>query len=88
MLAGGWKLQVAKEPNKTWLFDLSTDPTERQELSKARPEKLREMQAIMAQLDGQMMKPTWPSLISGAFYIDHPGGQKAKPSDEYIYWEN
>lgn len=88
VLAGGWKLQVAKEPNKTWLFDLSTDPTERQELSKARPEKLREMQAIMAQLDGQMMKPTWPSLVSGAFYIDHPGGQKAKPSDEYIYWEN
>lgn len=46
------------------------------------------MQAILAQLDGQMVKPAWPSLVSGAFYIDHPGGQKAKPSDEYIYWDN
>lgn len=88
VLAGGWKLQVAQEPNRTWLFDLSTDPTERHDLSKARPEKLRELQATLAQLDGQMVKPAWPSLISGAFYIDHPGGQKPKPSDEYVYWDN
>jgi arylsulfatase A-like enzyme len=88
VLAGGWKLQVAQEPNRTWLFDLGADPTERHDLSKTRPEKLKEMQAILAQLDGQMVKPAWPSLISGAFYIDHPGGQKVKPSDEYVYWDN
>ena len=88
VLAGGWKLQVAQEPNRTWLFDLSTDPTERHDLSKARPDKLRELQATLAQLDGQMTKPAWPSLVSGAFYIDHPGGQTPKPSDEYVYWDN
>lgn len=88
VLAGGWKLQVAKEPNKIWLFDLSSDPTERHDLSKSRPDKVRELQAVLAQLDGQMQKPAWPSLVSGAFYIDHPGGQKAKPSDEYVYWDN
>jgi arylsulfatase A-like enzyme len=88
VLAGGWKLQVAQEPNRTWLFDLSTDPTERHDLSRARPDKLRELQAVLAQLDGQMQKPAWPSLVSGAFYIDHPGGQRAKPSDEYVYWDN
>jgi len=88
VMAGGWKLQVAQEPNKIWLFDLNTDPTERRDLAKSRPDKVKEMQAILAQLDSQMVKPAWPSLISGAFYIDHPGGQKVKASDEYVYWDN
>lgn len=88
VLAGGWKLQAAREPNKVWLFDLSTDPTERHDLSKARPDKVRELQATLAQLDSQMAKPSWPSLLSGAIYIDHPGGQRPKKDDEYIYWDN
>ena len=88
VLSGGWKLQVAQEPNRVWLFDLANDPTERRDLSKARPDKVRELQAILAQLDAQMVKPAWPSLLSGAIYVDHPGGQPAKPSDEYVYWDN
>ncbi|WP_066685207.1 sulfatase-like hydrolase/transferase [Caulobacter sp. CCH9-E1] len=88
VMAGGWKLQVAQEPNKIWLFDLANDPTERRDLAKARPDKVRELTAILAQLDSQMVKPAWPSLLSGAIYIDHPGGQPSKASDEYIYWDN
>ncbi len=88
VMAGGWKLQVAQEPNKVWLFDLANDPTERRDLAKARPDKVRELTAILAQLDSQMVKPAWPSLLSGAIYIDHPGGQPSKASDEYIYWDN
>ncbi|MCK5909121.1 MAG: sulfatase-like hydrolase/transferase [Caulobacter sp.] len=88
VMAGGWKLQVAREPNKVWLFDLANDPTERRDLAKARPDKVRELTAILAQLDSQMVKPAWPSLLSGAIYIDHPGGQPSKASDEYIYWDN
>lgn len=88
VMAGGWKLQVAQEPNKVWLFDLANDPTERRDLAKVRPDKVRELTAILAQLDSQMVKPAWPSLLSGAIYIDHPGGQPSKASDEYIYWDN
>ena len=88
VMAGGWKLQVAQEPNKVWLFDLANDPTERRDLAKARPDKVRELTAILAQLDSQMVKPAWPSLLSGAIYIDHPGGRPSKASDEYIYWDN
>lgn len=88
VMAGGWKLQVAQEPNKVWLFDLANDPTERRDLAKARPDKVRELTAILAQLDSQMVKPAWPSLLSGAIYIDHPGGQPSNASDEYIYWDN
>lgn len=88
VLAGGWKLQVAQEPNRIWLFDLANDPTERRDLSKARPDKVRELRAVLAELDGQMAKLAWPSLLSGAIYVDHPGGVPAKPSDEYVYWDN
>jgi arylsulfatase A-like enzyme len=88
VMAGGWKLQVSQEPNKVWLFDLAADPTERRDLSKARPDKVRELTAILAQLDSQMAKPAWPSLLSGAIYIDHPSNQSPKPSDEYVYWDN
>lgn len=88
VMAGGWKLQVAQEPNKVWLFDLTNDPTERRDLAKDRPDKVRELTAILAQLDSQMVKPAWPSLLSGAIYIDHPGGRPSKASDEYIYWDN
>lgn len=88
VMAGGWKLQVAQEPNKVWLFDLSNDPTERRDLAKARADKVRELTAILAQLDAQMAKPAWPSLLSGAIYVDHPSGRLPKPSDEYVYWDN
>ena len=42
LLKDGWKLQVAQEPAKTWLFDLNTDPTERTNLAEQRPDKVRE----------------------------------------------
>lgn len=88
VLAGGWKLQVAQEPDKVWLFDLSSDPTERHDLSKVRPDKVRELQGVLAGLDRQMARPGWPSLLSGAIYLDHPGGVPAKAEDEYVYWDN
>lgn len=88
VLAGGWKLQVAREPDKVWLFDLSSDPTERHDLSGVRPDKVRELQGILAKLDKQMAPPAWPSLLSGAIYLDHPGGVPARAGDEYVYWDN
>ena len=88
VMAGGWKLQIAEEPKTTWLFDLNTDPTERRDLSAARPDKVRELSALLAQLDGQMAKPLWPSLLSGPIAIDHPLGVREKPGDAYVYWDN
>lgn len=88
LLKDGWKLQVAQEPAKTWLFDLNTDPTERTNLAEQRPDKVRELSAALAELDGQMAQPLWPSVLSGAIPIDHPLGVADKPTDEYVYWDN
>jgi arylsulfatase A-like enzyme len=44
VMADGWKLVYDEERSRTELFDLSTDPHERIDLSAERPEILRELQ--------------------------------------------
>ena len=88
VLAGSWKLQVAERPAKSWLFDLAADPTEQVDLAAKHPDKVRELKALLAAYDAEMVKPAWPSLIEGAIDIDHPLGVPEQPDDEYVYWEN
>jgi arylsulfatase A-like enzyme len=38
--AGDWKLQVSKRPDKIWLFNLATDPTEQVNLASREPRAL------------------------------------------------
>ena len=61
VLAGGWKLQVSERPNKVWLFHLDEDPTERVDLAAKNPDKVRELKAVLAAYDAEMVKPAWPS---------------------------
>ena len=88
ILAGDWKLQVSERPQKTWLFDLASDPTERNELSKARPEKLAELSAILEAHEGQMVAPLWPALVEGSVAVDHSLAEPMLDGDEYVYWAN
>ena len=88
LLAGEWKLQVSERPKKEWLFNLKNDPTERNNLAGAMPDKVREIKAALATIDAQQAKPLWPALLEGPVRIDHPLGFPTKPDDEYIYWAN
>jgi arylsulfatase A-like enzyme len=87
-ISGDWKIQTLDQRNKTWLYNLATDPTEKVDLSAKEPAKVAELKALMAAQDKQFVKPMWPSLLSGAIPIDHPLGVPDKPDDEYIYWAN
>ena len=88
VLAGGWKLQVAERPDKTWLFHVDEDPTEQIDLSQKNLDKVRELEALLAAHEAEMVKPAWPSLIAAAIDVDHPLGVPERPDDEYVYWEN
>jgi arylsulfatase A-like enzyme len=88
LIADGYKLQVAERPNKTWLFDLTADPTEQTNLADHEPERVETLRALLAAKDAEMVAPLWPSLIEGPFYIDHPLGVPDRPDDEYVYWAN
>lgn len=89
LLSGGWKLQTSERPKKNWLYNLGTDPTERNNLAEAEPEKLAEMMAALAKVDGEQSEPAWPALIEAPIMIDRPlGGAPRGPEDEYVFWAN
>jgi len=87
-LVDGWKLNVSDPPGRTWLFDMSVDPTEQRDLSSERPDKLAELQAALAQHNAAQAAPSWPSQIAIPINIDKDLSQPDAPDDEYIYWSN
>ncbi len=88
VLDGDWKLQSSEAQKKVWLYNLAIDPTEQHELSKSEQARTATMLNMLKQQDADSAKPGWPSLLRGPIYIDHPGGVKAKPGEEYILWDN
>jgi arylsulfatase A-like enzyme len=88
ILADDWKLQVSEHPKQTWLFDLTADPTERRNLADQLPDKRRELEALLASHEAEMVLPSWPSLIEGPIPVDHPLGEQPDPSGEWVYWAN
>jgi arylsulfatase A-like enzyme len=88
ILVDGWKLQVQDRPPKQWLYDLTSDPTERRNLAASRLDKVTALSAVLAEHEKQMVKPSWPSLIEAPIPVDRPLGVPAKPDDEYATWAN
>lgn len=84
---GKYTLQVSKYPDKVWLFDLSKDPTERINLAPFMPEKVKELKAVLAGIDKDMMKPAWPAAQRNRVDVDgfaaETGGDQ-----EWVSWAN
>jgi arylsulfatase A-like enzyme len=85
---GDWKLQVSHNPPRVWLFDLASDPIERNDLFAQRADIVRRLRAELAAHDGQMAKPLWPALLEEPIRIDVPADAPWKPGQEYVYWPN
>ena len=87
-IVDGWKLNVSNPPGRTWLFDLRADPTEQNDLSAERPEKVAELQKALADHNAEQNPSRWPSGGSFAINIDKDLSIADAPDDEYIYWSN
>jgi uncharacterized sulfatase len=87
-LVRGWKLNVSNPPGRVWLYDLAADPTEQNDLSEERPDKLAELQAALAAHNAEQAPPLWPSRAAFAINIDKDLSVPDAPDDEYIYWSN
>jgi len=87
-LVDGWKLNMSAPPGRSWLFDISADPTEQRDLASDRPDKLAQLQAALAQHNAGQAAPSWPSQASIPVNIDKDLSQPDAPDDEYIYWSN
>ena len=88
VLHEGWKLIKADLPNKKWLFNLNEDPTERNNLDKAKPKKLSQLENLLTLHNAEQAEPLWPSVLDWPQLIDKHGGQDYEEGDEYIYWPN
>ncbi|WP_291048335.1 sulfatase [Hyphomonas sp.] len=86
--AGGWKLQVNGRQNKSWLFDLKSDPTEQTNLAASEPEKLAELQALIDAHWKDARQPLYPYTIESPIKIDHTLADPYVEGEEYIYWPN
>ncbi len=71
-LVGEWKLYINEKNKKIFLFNLSKDPGELQNLASVYPEKTNELQGILKRWEQeQTVKPLWPS--GGNVQIDVNG---------------
>lgn len=86
--AGDWKLQVDGRQDKSWLFDLATDPTEQNNLVETRPEKAAELLALLTAHHADSVGPLYPHKLASAIPIDKTNVDDIEPSDEYVIWPN
>ena len=87
-LKEGWKLQMDELQEKTWLFDLNTDPTEQNNLVLSHPAMANEMKTILKKHLSEQSPALWPALLDAPVYIDKTLKDKRLAEDEYIYWPN
>lgn len=85
---GDWKMAVVPQINKTWLFNMDTDPGEQVDLSEQEPEKVAEMMSLLAQHNAEMVEPLWDSVGASSINVDKHLRQEMTPEDTYIYWSN
>ena len=86
--SGGWKLQVNGRQQKSWLFNLATDPTEQNNLAASEPEKLAEMQALIDAHWKDAREPLYPYTIESPIKIDNTLAEEYVEGEEYVYWPN
>jgi arylsulfatase A-like enzyme len=83
-----WKMSVADRPDKVWLYNLTTDPTEQTNLADSMPAKVGELQALLDAHNAEQVEPIWPSVLQDYVTIDKTDEEVLFPEDEYIYWPN
>lgn len=86
--SGDWKLQVTERPKQDWLYDLATDPLEKNNLAAREPQRVAAMKAQLANWEQAQRKPMWPSLAEGPIPIDKTLKQPQAADDVYIYYAN
>jgi len=87
---GEWKVQVAGNPNKKWLFNLKEDPAEHNNLADVAGYEniLYDMVDHLNKVAATQREPIWPSITETAIHIDKLFEHNETLEDEYVYWPN
>ena len=79
---------VSKKENKSWLFDTSVDPLEKNNLIESHPKEAQKIEELLVQFNFEQKEPLFPSAFEAPIMIDKYDGQAYEEGDEYIYWSN
>jgi arylsulfatase A-like enzyme len=98
------KYQVSARPPKLWLFNLTEDPTERnnivynvepdivdvlcEDLEGATVHTFCDLDHQLHDIDEKQAKPLWPELIEVPVPIDRTSHDPPVVDEEYVYWAN
>ena len=88
VLHQGWKMIRADRPEHAWLFDLANDPTEQRDVAAAHPERVAQLQALLAAHNTRQAEPMWPSVLDVPQLLDRTTTEPYEEGDEYLYWPN
>jgi hypothetical protein len=81
-------MSVIDIPDKVWLYNLTTDPTEQTNVADSMPAKVVELQALLDAHNAEQVEPIWPFVLQDYVTIDKTDEEVLLPEDEYIYWAN
>lgn len=88
VLHDGWKLITSERPARRWLFDLNADPTEQHDVADRHPERVAELETLLARHNATQAEPLWPSVVEAPVLIDKTAAEPFEEGDEYAYWPN
>ncbi len=95
VLHKGWKLIRADQSHlpqpvaqAKWLFNLAVDPTEQTNLATDSPDKVAELEGLLAAHNAEQVEPLWPSVFNSPQLIDKTSNEPYEEGDEFIYWPN
>lgn len=89
---GNWKLQLndrkATDGLQKWLYNLGEDPTEQNNLVATRPDKLAELETLLAEHKANSRPPLWQASSQMAVPIDKTLAERFVEGDEYVFTPN
>lgn len=88
VLDGAWKLQTSNRGDRTWLYNLSSDPTEQTELSATHPDELARLRALLQAQAAADPPPLWSAYVEKPVRLDADSSVPVKPGEDFVYWPN
>lgn len=88
---GDWKLQVNDRPTdglQHWLFDLAKDPTEQNNLSAVRQDKVKELNGLLVDHQANAVGALYPATTQMPVMVDKTLAETFEEGDEYVYTPN
>lgn len=65
--SGDWKLIISGKTHQQWLYNLTSDKSEKTDLAQKNPAKVKELQTALQNWEKGLIKPLWPNLMHYEF---------------------